>query len=534
MNNILKARISYVLLLLLGGILGLYLLNTPIHKPNLFIIENIDEPKLSITEDWFSPWNQYDAEYGRGITIDEDTGELYTVGYNGTTDNDIILIKYNNLGDQLWNITWDDGANEIGYDVALDSQKNIYVAGGNGTTFPNLDGLLLKFNSSGDLVWKRSYHGGSYDTFWGLQIDSNDDIFVVSQSILTSYDTIVLKYNSTGHMQWLSTFGGLNYQTCYAITLDGDDNIYLAGLNGSAPSYNFLVVKMDSSGNHLWNRTWGGSESDQAFTVGVDSSDNVYIAGSSNSFDSVNKDITLVKFDPNGNKLWNETWDSTGSFQDETWALAFDSAGYIYVGGHQINGDIFILKLDPSGSLISVNYWERGSMYNNWCYDLIVDSNDNIYFTGYTLLTMYYDIITVKLSIDSPGGFTLWSNADDPDDDGEFTLFWSLSPRANNYSLYYSNISANIDIELESPKIQGILNNNVTITLENGTYYLLIVAYNNDGYAVSNYESVTVEIEPSGPTNGDQEIPGFSVLIIILLTVEVILVKLVRSKKIQL
>jgi hypothetical protein len=414
--------------------------------------------------------------------------------------------------------------------------NNIYIAGGNGTTFPNFDGLLLKFNSTGDLVWKRSYNGGSSDTFWGLQIDSNNDIYVVSQSLIATYDTIVLKYNSTGDMQWMSTFGGAGYQTCYDITLDSNGNILLACLNGSSTSYNYLVVKMDNSGNHLWNRTWGGSESDQAYAVGVDSSNNVYITGSSNSFGSSEKDITLVKYDVNGNKLWNRTWDSTGSMSDESWALAFDSAGYIYVGGHQVLGNVSILKYNSEGTLMVVKYWDRGTTYSNWCYDLIIDSNDVIYLTGFTRLISYYDVMVVQLSIESPGGFTLWTNADDPDDDGNFTLIWSISPRANNYSLYYSNVSANIDIELDSPWIETIENTNIDISLGNGTYYFLVAANNNKDRVVSNYISVTVGIEPSEPTDGNGQpppgIPGFNITALCLIMVGITVVILVKTKKI--
>ncbi|TFG02919.1 MAG: hypothetical protein EU542_03775 [Promethearchaeota archaeon] len=517
-----------IFIILLLGILFSALMS--LNQSKNLIGKNTNLPQLSLSEDWLSPWNQYDNEYGRAITIDESTGDLFTVGYNGTTTNkDIILIKYNNLGQQLWNLTWDNGANEIGYDVALDSQKNIYIAGGNGTTSPDLDGLLLKFNTAGNLVWKTSYDGGSYDNFWALHIDDNDDIFVVSQSILAMYDTVVLKYNSTGDLQWTSVIGGPGYQSCYDITLDGYGNIYLAGLNGSAPSYNYLVVKMDNSGNHIWNRTWGGSQSDQAYAVGVDSFDSIYITGFSNSFGSPNKDITLVKYDNEGNKLWNTTWGSL-SDGEESWTLDFDSAGYTYVAGHRGN-DIFILKFDSAGSIIWDKYWERSSIHVHWCYDLIIDTNDNIYFTGRSLLTIYDEIITVKLSIDSPGGFTLWSDADDPDDDGEFTLDWSISPRFNNYSLFYSNVSADIDIESDVPWIEGITNHSVDLTLENGTYYFLAVAYNNYGYAVSNYESVLVEIEPSGPVNGGPAIPGYSFLAISISMVGIILVITFKTKK---
>jgi len=532
-SEILKKQISFGLLFLLLGTVLIFSNSLLLNHQSKIIKENSNLPKLALIENWNSTWDQYNTDYGQALTLDEDTGETYTVGYNGTPNADIIIIKYSSSGDQVWNVTWDNGANEIGYGVAIDSQKNIYIAGGNGTSFPNFDALLLKFNSAGELVWKRTYDGGSYDNSWALYIDSNDDIYFISDSILTSYDTVLLKYDSSGNFLWSSIIGGFAYQTCYDITIDSNGNIYLAGLNGSSPSYNYLVVKLDNSGNHLWNRTWGGTDSDQAYAVGTDSFDNVYITGFTNSFGSTTKDITLVKYDTNGNKLWNRTWGSL--YEDNAYGIGFDSAGYIYVGGYQLFGDVFILKYGSEGTLLWNKTWQKSDSYDHWCHDLIIDDNDKIYFAGHIRLGSFYDIITVKLSIESPGGFTLWSNADNPDDDGNFTLIWSVSPRVNNYSLYYSNISANIDIESEIPWVQTIWSNDIDISLENGTYYFLVVARNNYGYAVSNYTSVTVQIETNGPTDGNgqppPEIPGYSILVAYLSISGIVFVILIKTKK---
>jgi uncharacterized delta-60 repeat protein len=526
---ILKKLISFGLIFFfLAGalIIGYSFLLNHNHNP---IKENSDLPKSALLENWNSTWDQFNVEYGQGMTIDENTDELYTVGYNGTPNNDIIIIKYSNSGNQIWNITWDGGANEFGYDIALDSQKNIYIAGGNGTTFPNYDSLLLKFDSTGTLVWNRTYDGGSYDSSWALYIDSNDQIFLISESILASYDTVLFKYNTSGDLQWSSVISGVGYQTCRDIALDSNGNIYLAGLNGSSPSYNYLVVKLDNAGNHVWNRTWGGVGNDQGFAVGVDSFDNVYITGFSNSYGSTTKDITLIKYDTNGNKLWNRTWGSI--FSDEGRSIGFDSTGYVYVGGYELFANISILKYNSEGTLVWNKTWNKSSSHEHWCHDLIIDSNDKIYFTGHTRLGSFYDIITVKLSIESPGGFYLWSNADFPDDNGNFTLFWSVSPRVNNYSLYYSDTGADIDVESDIPLVQTIWNNQIDVSLEDGTYYFLVVARNNFGYSVSNYTSVTVQIETNGNGQPAPRIPGCNIIVYSLFITGILYIILIRTKK---
>jgi len=518
-------RKSLILLLVVFFLWGVI---TSFYGNNQMTWENRSEIlKSSLIEDWYKTWQQGATKYGRGIVVDELNGDIYVIGYNSSINYDVILIKYNSLGDQQWNITWDDGKNEIGYDIVLDSQNNIYVSGGNGTTFPNYDAMLLKFNNVGQLVWKRYYDGGSYDSSWALTIDSNDNIYMISESILVSYDTVILKYNSSGDLQWSSIFDGPLYQVGHDIVLDDANNIYIGGLEGSSPDYNYMMAKFDNSGNHIWNKTWGGTDNDQGFGIALDDSNNIYITGFSQSFGVSTKEITTVKFDNNGNKLWNQTWGSL--FEDEGYSIAFDSAGYLYVGGYELFRDAVILKYTSDGTLVWNKTWQISSSYDHWCYDLIIDANDKIYFTGTVRLGSLYDVLTVKLSIESPGGFYLWSTADNPDTDGIFNLTWSISPRVSNYSLYYSNVSANMDIESETPWVETIWNNEIEISFGDGMHYFLVVAYNNYGYAVSNYTSVNVQIATNGPTQPG--IPGYNIGILFLLIGVIIFIKTIRYRK---
>jgi len=91
---------------------------------------------------WMTLINGYYFQHLRGITIDS-TNNIYLAG---TSNNEIGLIKYNSSGFYKWHYRWDaspfwDDGN--GYDVALDSSGDIYVAGkGEGIQY---DHLLVKF-----------------------------------------------------------------------------------------------------------------------------------------------------------------------------------------------------------------------------------------------------------------------------------------------------------------------------------------------------------------------------------------------------
>jgi len=458
------------------------------------------ELKTSFIEDWNHTWHEYDVQDGHGIAIDEITRDIYVTGYNGSTSaTDVILIKYNNNGEQQWNVTWDNGDNEYGKDVAIDSQGDIYVTGVNGTSTYDL--LLLKFNKSGDFKWKRTWDGGIKNEGCGITIDSNDNIYITGfNSTGGVYDMVLLKYNKTGHLQWTSVFNGPDNQFGRDIVLDSNNNVYVVGSDGINPDFNLLLVKFDNLGNQLWNRTWGGIDSDQGSAAAVDSKNNVYITGFTNSYGAVQKDIVLVKYDTNGNWQWNQTWGTTGA--DESNGIAVDSADNIYLGGHTQESNVTILKYSSSGDLISNKTWERDPTYQYWCKDLIIDSLDKIYITGYyrILSTDPHYIYVAKFSIESPGGFTLTSVAGEPDDDGNFLLSWTPSPRANNYSIYrYSSYITEYNSSLTLIEEETSTFFLPLTGYSDGTYYFIGVAFNDFGNSTSNCINVTVDIPLPGP-----------------------------------
>ena len=100
--------------------------------------------------------------------------------------------------------------------------------------------------------------------------------------------------------------------------------------------------------------------------------------------------------------------------------------------------------------------------------------------------------ITVVMGL-PPGAFTLSSNAESPDNDGNFVFTWTVSSRAINYAVYrHSNYITEINGSLT------LLTSEITdLTLDfsgyvNGMYYFIVVAHNDYGDTLSNCLLVTV------------------------------------------
>ena len=106
-----------------------------------------------------------------------------------------------------------------------------------------------------------------------------------------------------------------------------------------------------------------------------------------------------------------------------------------------------------------------------------------------------------------PGIFVISSNANDPEEDGNFTLEWTSSEGADNYSVYqYSRYITEINDNL-TLLLEEVANLSLTLSgCSNGTYYFVVVAFNDFGNTTSNCINLTIDIMPpytNDPPNND-------------------------------
>ncbi|MFX1574563.1 MAG: SBBP repeat-containing protein [Promethearchaeota archaeon] len=322
---------------------------------------------------WNSTWDGGGIHGDDAYAIALDSlGNIYLAGltYEGE-EHVMCVVKFNSSGDYQWNSTWDGGINHMdrAEGIALDSSGNIYLAGATFDGISNTDMCLVKFDNSGQYQWNHTLDGGYHDVAYGITLDSSDNIYLGGYTFnsVSDYDMCVVKFNNSGDYQWNSTWDGGIYDEDIAngIALDSSGNIYLAGYTYDVVSdWDMCLVKFDNSGNYQWSCTRGGDYSDVAHSMVLDSSDNIYLAGFSESVLS-GFDLSLVKFNSIGEYQWNHTWD--GSNNDIGYGLALDSSENIYLAGNTYNSvsltDMCLVKYN-SAPKIKINTPIQNNFYN--------------------------------------------------------------------------------------------------------------------------------------------------------------------------
>jgi hypothetical protein len=142
-------------------------------------------------------------------------------------------------------------------------------------------------------VWVKQFCSSEEDKPWDIGIDSNNNIYVVGETLgslsdnnnLGFSDAFFTKYDASGNQLWVKQFGSSDsFDSDYAlgITLDNNNNIYVTGYTfGSLPGNSNLgiidafLAKYDTNGNQLWIQQFGSNRAEIAQKVTVDGSGNL-------------------------------------------------------------------------------------------------------------------------------------------------------------------------------------------------------------------------------------------------------------------
>ena len=278
------------------------------------------------TEQWQKGLGGSGIEQFFGHSTTDSSGNTYGVGYTTSAGQGTFaqyIAKWNSSGTVQWQRTLSMSGQHTGRDVALDSSGNVYMCGESDLgTLNNTNLTLAKWASNGTHQWTRYLRGSSYGEIGNaVAVDSSDNIYVCgSTSSLGSgsNDLLLVKYNSSGTVQWRRLLGGSGSDRGTGVAVDSSDNVYVCGTTRSTSSGTqiryIMIAKIDSSGSLQWQNTLGGSSQDYGEHIKVDSSDNIYVVGRTQSTGQGSDDMFVAKL-PNDGSL-------TGTYGSLTYAAS--------------------------------------------------------------------------------------------------------------------------------------------------------------------------------------------------------------------
>ncbi len=299
-------------------------------------------------------WNtSFLGFWAMGVAVDSNDNIIIT-GYG---DREIQVVKFDPDGNELWNVT--DLNSDVAKGVAIDSDDNIVVIGYDTPPYPytgTYNITVYKYDHDGVQLWNLTYDSGYYDYGMDIAVDSLDNILITGYvwhrvwhnvsppSYIDVHYYLTKKYSPAGIELWTATYdaGDDLQEYAYGIAVDSGDNVIVTGYSPISGNTDYYTIKYTPNGIEIWNATFNSGPSKIANDVAIDSNDNIIIVGYFFIFHNINDyfDSLIVKYDSDGNELWNYTY-NTGE-------------------GNILNG----VAIDSNNNIIAVGWTENLSEYN--------------------------------------------------------------------------------------------------------------------------------------------------------------------------
>lgn len=277
---------------------------------------------------------------------------------------------------------WVRGANAL----IRTTDGNLLAAGYNTSADMGYQGNLTKLDNDGNVLWSYSYGSTNSDGFFGVANTQNGGY--VAAGYTYAYDAgmpnlLIVKMDASGNQEWITTLTDYAVSQGISVIPGIDDGYIVVGYlqESTTDDRDILIVKFNNNGQKVWTKRFAGKSTsadnyDEAYDI-VATGNNYYITGSVDGNSNCCGKTFLMLANVNGDTAWRKTYGSAVGYSLETTAdNGFIIGGSYFTGSDQ---DLYLLKTSIDGA----KQWEKH--YSRADYDYgstVVSCSDG----GYALI----------------------------------------------------------------------------------------------------------------------------------------------------
>jgi hypothetical protein len=281
-------------------------------------------------------------------------GETYSFGAGWS---DVYILRIDSLGDTVCTKTYGGRMNDNANSILNLFDGYFLIAGTTESMSLGAQVYLLKINSVGDTLWTRSFGD---ECFTGAQsvTKAGDDGYYITGTYTPfgseNVDVLLMKIDTQGNLLWTKLFGGESRDVGYSVASTADGGCIIAGVTDSydAGRGDIYIIRVNSLGDTLWTRVFGSVFYDEAYSI-IAATDGIYVvAGNTSSISKSDRDYLIMKINTKGEIVFIKTYGAPALWENAYCIAQAPDGGYVMAGSTYGQGDyIYVVKTDPDGNL---------------------------------------------------------------------------------------------------------------------------------------------------------------------------------------
>ena len=274
------------------------------NSPNRTALVQVDMDGNAISTKFFG-----DAEHFPRKMVRSSDDNLLIAGQSnsasgaGSTDSYIVKTTFD--GSILWQKMLGNFANDYAHNMIEDSDGNILIMGYTKDYVAGVQkGFVVKLSSTGAFLWGKEYHKGPGLTRLHNATELGDYYYFTGACDVGSSgveDGLIIKTDKSGNLIWSKMYGTFGYDHCLSIH-PKDGNLYVSGIANSVENgFESVLFSIDVNG-HLLETTSIATTRDDLFesNAGEDfgiEADGFYVTASAKPDLTENVDNMFYRFD---------------------------------------------------------------------------------------------------------------------------------------------------------------------------------------------------------------------------------------------
>lgn len=354
--------------------------NTTIMKKLLLFTVCLCTFTMSYGQNFFTKNHTNSSSRTHALLVTSDSNYVQA---GKTNSEDILVYKSTRYGDTLWMKSYGGAQMDEAVDIA-ESTAGGYLVLGTSESFGagNTDILVIRMDEQGDEIWTKAYGGVWNDQAYSIANTSDGGYIITASGTNINADAWIFKIDASGVVQWEKTLTDIELSTGSNLIETSDNGFMITGKQGSN---DMKLIKLTSTGDYDWARTASPVWQNEMQGVGILelSNGNFVVFGDEQS---ARINIFALGIDPSGNYLWGRTYrQSISSFNSVHDAVETSDGGLVLTCGFE--STLGLMKIDNNGvfqwartyfnvDLSSQGYDFRGKMFPNWSDGYIFSSNE--------------------------------------------------------------------------------------------------------------------------------------------------------------